>query len=225
MLKKTQSSNVFWKKALVLPLFLSLLLILCEEVHAEKELPQGNALPSKSFQKNSPLKVSNRKVSPRLEPGAGVSQELLDVYIALVKKLKKRMEILKGEKEYVSISISQREVNRLDYIYEGMSKWQKKRTEHFGVGKSRKKSTPPSWKTPTSALLKTWQNANKYYININGSIKKNSELKNYQPKDFAAFTVMKMAKDQKTDDFLNRPYYVYLCTTAFYRKVYLKKKM
>jgi bla regulator protein blaR1 len=98
MLKKTQSSNVFWKKALVLPLFLSLLLMLCEEVHAEKELPQGNALPSKSFQKNSPLKVSNRKVSPRLEPGAGVSQELLDVYIALVKKLKKRMEILKGKR-------------------------------------------------------------------------------------------------------------------------------
>jgi hypothetical protein len=106
-----------------------------------------------------------------------------------------------------------------------MSEWQKKRTEHFGIQKSQKKSTPPLWKAPTSSLLKTWRNANKYYVNINGSIKKNSELKNYQPKDFAAFTVMKMAKDQKTDDFLNRPYYVYLCTTAFYRKVYLKKKM
>ena len=228
MLKKTQSSNILWKKVLALPLFLGLLLMLCHKVHAEKELPrlpQDKALSSKSFHKNRPTKVSNRKGSPRLEPGAGVSQALLDDYIALVKKLKKRMEILKGEKEYVSIHVSQAEVNRLKYIYEGMSEWQKKRTEHFGVQKSQKKSTPPAWKAPTSALLKTWQNANKYYININGSIKKNSELKNYQSKDFAAFTVMKMDKGQKTDDFMNRPYYVYLCTTAFYRKMYLKEKM
>jgi beta-lactamase regulating signal transducer with metallopeptidase domain len=135
-------------------------------------------------QKTEPPKIRTEMPSTQ----EGVSQDLLKEYESIVNKHKRVTE--NGNPDYSPFSSE--EEARLLNIYKQMSKEQQEKQQVRFMANSGGWFKPTGG--PTNEQLKTWLDAKKYYVKIDGRKIKNEQLVNHKPEEFVQVWVYKPIK-------------------------------
>jgi bla regulator protein BlaR1 len=215
MMTKTTSATTAWLTRLaIVPVIAAAFMLFCTKTEAQQE--------SRSNKKNSVMQSSaktaktDKKVLvttgnwPRLGSSDypstkdGISDALMDEYITNEKKYARYQDVSK--------TMTKPEEQRMEYLYQQMSRAQQKnRTIFFEY-------PPPPLKgsTVSRSELESWSNPSVYGIWVDGKRIKNSELKNRRPNEFNKIFLSRLTDIAVKHDKFH--YQVDLMTLQYYKK-------
>ncbi|WP_343703906.1 hypothetical protein [Chitinophaga sp.] len=152
-----------------------------------------------------------------LAPGKGASQEELDEYAALAKKVNTKIRTESGRDMY---QLDGKTHARMIEIYRKMDGPQRLNAPalKINVDMTGNPPPPPVKISPTASQLTAWKNASKYGVWIDGKRASNEALNKYRPADFVLFHESRL--EHNAINYGKHYFQVDLYTAPYYNEVF-----